>query len=55
MNSKQSLWYLIAAIFYLSIVMLLVRPSSKGPQIVGDVLDALSALVKGTTGLGTQK
>ena len=52
---RDSIWYLIAAIFYLAIVMLLVRPSSKGPQIIGDVLDALSALVKGVTGVGTQK
>lgn len=52
---RESIWYVIAAVFYLAILMLLVRPSSKGPQILGDVLDALTALIKGTTGLGTQK
>jgi hypothetical protein len=54
MNAKQSVWYVIAAIIYLAIIMLLVRPSSKGPQLIGSILDALTNLIQGTTGYGTQ-
>jgi hypothetical protein len=54
MSTKDSVWYIVIAALYLAILMLLVRPSSKGPQIVGQLLDALSDLVKGTTGFGAQ-
>lgn len=54
MNIKDSIWYIVIAVIYLAILMLLVRPSSKGPQIIGQLLDALGDLLKGTTGLGTQ-
>lgn len=54
MNIRDSIWYIVVAVLYLAILMLLVRPSSKGPQIVGQLLDALSDLVKGTTGFGAQ-
>lgn len=54
MNLTDSVWYVIIAALYLGILMLLVRPSSKGPQIVGQLLDALGDLVKGTTGFGAQ-
>jgi|HubBroStandDraft_5_1064220.scaffolds.fasta_scaffold596137_2 hypothetical protein len=54
MNVRDSVWYIVIAAIYLAILMLLVRPSSKGPQIVGQLLDALGDLLKGTTGFGTQ-
>ena len=54
MNVRDSVWYIVIAAIYLAILMLLVRPSSKGPQIVGQLLDALGDLLKGTTGFGSQ-
>jgi len=54
MNVRDSVWYIVIAAIYLAILMLLVRPNSKGPQIVGQLLDALGDLLKGTTGFGTQ-
>lgn len=35
---------------YLAILYLLARPGSKGPAIVNNIFNALSDLVKGTTG-----
>lgn len=55
MNVKDSIWYVVIAVIYLAILMILVRPSSKGPAIIGQLLDALSDLLKGTTGLGNQQ
>lgn len=36
-----------------AIIYMLVRPGSKGPVIAGQVSDALSDLVRSTTGYGT--
>lgn len=36
-----------------AIIYMLVRPNSAGPKIVGQVSDALSDLVRSTTGYGT--
>jgi hypothetical protein len=41
---------LMAGGIYLAILYLLVRPDSKGPAIVNNIFNALSDLVKGTTG-----
>jgi hypothetical protein len=40
----------IAGIFYLAILYVLVRPGSKGPTIVENVLSTLSDLVRGVSG-----
>ena len=53
MTATDGIWYVITAVIYLAVVMILVRPSSKGPQIIGQLLDAFSDLLKGTTGYGT--
>lgn len=36
-----------------AIIYMLVRPNSAGPKVVGQVSDALSDLVRSTTGYGT--
>lgn len=51
----DSIWYVLIGVIYLAILMLLVRPSSKGPAIITQVFDALASLLKGTTGFGAQK
>lgn len=43
----------IVLIVYLAIVFTLVRPRSQGPQLVENVGNALSGLVKAATGGGT--
>jgi hypothetical protein len=52
---RDSFWYLLIGGIYLGILMLLVRPSSKGPAIINQLFDAFASLLKGTTGYGTQK
>lgn len=52
---RESFWYILIGGIYLGILMLLVRPSSKGPAIINQLFDAFSSLLKGTTGFGTQK
>jgi hypothetical protein len=52
MNAKDGIWYVLIAMIYLAIIMMLVRPGSKGPAILGQLLDALGDLIKGTTGYG---
>jgi hypothetical protein len=42
-------WF-IAAIIYMAILYVLVRPGSNGPTIIKDLSSALSDLVKGTVG-----
>lgn len=41
---------LVAAIIYIAIIYVLVRPSSKGPTIVKNLGTMLSDLVRGATG-----
>lgn len=41
---------LIAAVFYIAIIYVLVRPNSKGPAIVNTMFGAFSDLVRGTIG-----
>lgn len=45
-------WIIMVGVIYIAILYMLVRPSSSGPQLVTTVLDAISDLVKGTTGYG---
>jgi hypothetical protein len=47
---KDTAWAIGIGSIYLAILYMLVRPASKGPTIVSNVFDALSDLVKGTTG-----
>jgi hypothetical protein len=42
--------YFIAGIIYVAIIYTLVRPGSKGTQIVGSIGTALSDLVRGVAG-----
>lgn len=42
-------WF-IAAVIYLAILYVLVRPGSKGPAIITSIFGTLSDLVKGTVG-----
>jgi hypothetical protein len=46
---SQAGWF-IAAIIYLAILYVLVRPGSSGPTIIENLLSTLSDLVKGTVG-----
>lgn len=48
--TKEAIFSLIAAIFYLAILYILVRPNSSGPTVVTGILDAFSDLVRGTVG-----
>lgn len=43
-------WVILIGAAYIAGIMTLVRPSSKGPQIINSVLGALTDLVKGVTG-----
>ncbi len=47
---KDSAFSFIAAIIYLAILYMLVRPGSKGPTIINTVFSALSDLVRGSVG-----
>jgi hypothetical protein len=48
--SKDMIFTLIAAMFYVAIIFMLVRPSSKGPTIVNNVFNAFSDLIRGSVG-----
>lgn len=48
--TKDGVFSLVAAMIYLAILYMLVRPNSKGPALVNTVFNALSDLVKGTVG-----
>jgi hypothetical protein len=42
--------FLIVGVIYMAILYSLVKPSSKGPQILGNILGTFTDLVRGTTG-----
>lgn len=48
--SKDMLFTLIAAVFYIAIIYMLVRPTSSGPAIINNVFNAFSDLVRGSIG-----
>lgn len=48
--NRDMVFTLIAAIFYLAILYLLVRPSSNGPSIINTIFTSFSDLVRGTIG-----
>lgn len=48
--TKDDIFTLIAAVFYIAIIYMLVRPSSKGPSIVSNVSSAFADLVRGSIG-----
>lgn len=48
--SKDLIFTLIAAAFYIAIIYMLVRPSSAGPNIVTNIMNAFADLVRGTVG-----
>jgi hypothetical protein len=50
---RDTVWEIIIGVVYVAIIFTLVRPGSKGPAVVNSVLDALTDLVKSTTGYGS--
>jgi len=48
--SKDMVFTLIAAVFYLGILYILVRPNSKGPTIINNIFNAFSDLIRGSIG-----
>jgi uncharacterized membrane protein YdcZ (DUF606 family) len=55
MGERAGLWDLLAGVIVLAIVYMLVRPGSKGTQIVTVLGNALTALVAQTTGFAETK
>lgn len=47
---RDKIGYFIAAIIYVAIIYTLVKPGSKGTQIIGSIGSALSDLVRGVAG-----
>lgn len=47
---KDQFFTLIAGVIYLAILYVLVRPGSKGPTIVNQILSTFADLVRGVTG-----
>jgi hypothetical protein len=47
---KEKLVYVIVAILYLATVYAMVRPGSKGTQLVTTILGTLTDLVRGVSG-----
>jgi len=47
---RDKIGYFIAAIIYVAILYTLVRPGSKGTQIIGSIGTALTDLVRGVAG-----
>lgn len=50
---RDTAWEVIIGAVYIAIIFTLVRPNSKGPAVVNSILDALTDLVKSTTGYGS--
>jgi hypothetical protein len=48
--TKDQIFTLIAAVFYVAIIYVLVRPGSNGPTIVTSISGAFADLVRGTIG-----
>jgi hypothetical protein len=47
---KDQIFTLVAAIFYLALLYVLVRPNSNGPEIIENLFSTFSDLVRGVTG-----
>lgn len=47
---KDRIFFFVAAVIYVAILYMLVRPGSKGTDLVKTVSSALSDLVRGTIG-----
>lgn len=47
---EKSISLFIIGVIYIACIVALVRPGSKGPQLVENVLGMLTDLVRGTTG-----
>lgn len=47
---RDRIGYFIAAIIYIAILYTLVKPGSKGTQIIGSIGQALTDIVHGVTG-----
>lgn len=47
---KESTVIVIAGAIYIATLMMLVRPNSKGPEIINSIFNTFTDLVKGTTG-----
>lgn len=49
MNREQIFW-LVGAVMYLGILYALVRPGSKGPDLVNNIFNTLADLIRGSAG-----
>lgn len=47
---KENITFFVMGIIYLAILYTLVKPNSKGPQILESILSTFSDLVRGTAG-----
>jgi hypothetical protein len=48
--NRDTVFTFVAAIIYLAILYMLVRPNSKGPTLVKNITSALSDLIRGSVG-----
>lgn len=48
--NKGTVWAIGIGSVYVAIIMMLVRPNSKGPAIINNLFNAMTDLVKGSTG-----
>jgi hypothetical protein len=48
--SKEMVFTLVAAIFYIAIIYMLVRPGSTGPALVNTISSTFADLVRGAVG-----
>lgn len=48
--SKDLIFWFIAASIYGAIIYMLVRPNSKGPELINNIFNALDDLVRGSVG-----
>jgi hypothetical protein len=48
--SKEIIFFMVAATIYGAVLYMLVRPGSNGPQLVNNIFNALSDLVRGSVG-----
>lgn len=47
---KDTAFWFIGALLYLSILYALVRPNSRGPELISNILNSLSDLIRGSAG-----
>lgn len=53
--NKDTIFWLIGGIMYVGLIYALVRPGSKGPELVTNIFNALADLVRGSAGYSYDK